>query len=300
MKLLSILKPEYLYRPRQIFRRIRFQFSRHGEFADATLPWGMPIRVRPGEALGKSILSLGLFELPVTEAIWRLVDPGDTVADVGANIGYMTAVIAHRVRPGGTVVAFEPHPEIYAELTHNVRLWERDGRVTLSARHAAVSDHSGTCELNMPAAFSINRGLASLERREGAGVTKVSVPQVSLDDAFSRGEKLGLVKVDVEGHEASVFAGARTLITEKRVRDWLFEENNENPHGAARMLEENGYTLFRLNKHFTPASLPAPVLKVVQPDYAVPESPNFLATLEPDRARARFQQPKWHALRPSA
>jgi FkbM family methyltransferase len=298
MKLRSILKPEYVYRPGQILRRVKFQLSTPGEFAEATLPWGMPIRVRPGEIIGRSIASLGIFELQVTEAIWRLADPGETVADVGANIGYMTSVMCRRVRPGGTVWCFEPHPEIFAELGQNVERWRREpGSAKVELRNAAVSDHSGECRLHIPSDFSFNRGLASVEARDGAGMTEITVPQMSLDEVFAGVEKLGLVKVDVEGHEAAVFAGARGLIKGHRVRDWLFEENDENPLGVGRMLSEHGYSLFRIKKHFSHVELAPPEARVTVASYAVPESPNFLATLEPARATQRFAPHGWQCLR---
>ena len=299
MKLRSILKPEYIYRPAQILRRVRFQLSQPGEFADARLPWGMPIRVRPSEIIGRSIASLGIFELQVTEAIWRLVDAGETVADVGANIGYMTSVMCRRVRPDGTVWCFEPHPEIFAELSHNVEQWRREGNAgdaTVVLKNAAVSDHSGECRLHIPSDFSFNRGLATVEARAGDGMKEIRVPQVSLDDVFSSGEKIGLIKVDVEGHEAAVFRGAQTLIREHRVRDWLFEENDENPLGVGKMLAENGYSLFRIKKHFSHVELCPPETHVTVASYAVPESPNFVATLEPTRATQRFEAHGWQCL----
>ena len=307
MKLRSILKPEYIYRPAQILRRVRFQLSQPGEFVDAKLPWGMPIRVRPGEIIGRSIASLGIFELQVTEAIWRLADAGETVADVGANIGYMTSVMCRRVRPGGTVWCFEPHPEIYSELSHNVERWKQGAGAngngagggpgaTVELRNAAVSDHSGECRLHIPADFSFNRGLATVEARDGAGMKEIVVPQVSLDDVFAGAGKIGLIKVDVEGHEAAVFRGAQNLIKGGRVRDWLFEENDENPLGVGKMLAENGYSLFRIKKHFSHVELCPPETHVTVASYAVPESPNFLATLEPGRATRRFEGRGWQCL----
>ena len=297
MKLRSILKPEYIYRPAQILRRVRFELSQPGDFADARLPWGMPIRVRPKEIIGRSIASLGIFELQVTEAMWRLVDPGETVVDVGANIGYMTSVLCRRVAPGGTVWCFEPHPEIYSELSHNVERWRRDGlAAAVVLKNAAVSDRSGECRLHIPSDFSFNRGLATVESRGGNGMKEITVPQVSLDDVFSSGEQIGLIKIDVEGHEAAVFRGARTLIGEHRVRDWLFEENDENPIGVGKMLSENGYSLFRIKKHFSHVELLPPETHVTVASYAVPESPNFLATLEPVRATRRFESHGWQCL----
>jgi FkbM family methyltransferase len=49
-------------------------------------------------------------------------EPGRAV-DVGANIGYMTSLMAHKVGLSGKVIAFEPHPAIYKRLVNNVQDW---------------------------------------------------------------------------------------------------------------------------------------------------------------------------------
>jgi hypothetical protein len=55
----------------------------------------------------------GTHSMEVVHALRHLLEPGDIFVDVGANIGYLSAVAADRVGPSGRVVAFEPVP-IYA------------------------------------------------------------------------------------------------------------------------------------------------------------------------------------------
>src|SRR5687768_3646110 len=259
MKLLSLFKPEYCYRPRQILRRLGAGAPAAGtEFAEAALPWRLPLRVRPAEHIGRCILQLGVFELLVSESVWRLVDPGETVADVGANIGYITSIMARRVGSGGAVWAFEPHPEVFKELEFNARQWAGPGVGTVRPVNAAVSDEPGRRHLNIPAAFSENRGLSTLEAGDGhggetAGAGRITVPidSVSLDGLFPNGEKIGLVKMDVEGHELSVLRGAGRLLAERRVRDWIFEAGSGYPSPVTEHLSRHGYTVFKLKKHFS-------------------------------------------------
>lgn len=105
-----LTKPEYLLRPSQFGRRIiEFLVPRTGIQA-VSLPWDMDIWVDPEEAIGRAIVRAGVFELAVTETLWRLTDPGDLAVDVGANIGYMSSVLARRCGPAGSVRVFEPHP----------------------------------------------------------------------------------------------------------------------------------------------------------------------------------------------
>ena len=75
--------------------------------------------VDPTRAIGRSIVTTGLFDLAVSELLARLIDPGDIVVDAGANVGYMTVLAATAAGRSGRVLAFEPHPELFAVLCQN-------------------------------------------------------------------------------------------------------------------------------------------------------------------------------------
>jgi hypothetical protein len=108
------------------------------------LPWGIKIRIFSGEAIGHAIWTTGLYDLSVTEMLWRLIDPGDIAIDVGANIGYMSSVMMQRVGPAGKVLSFEPHPELYQRLADNVKLWkEFFPKTHIQVEELALSDYSG-------------------------------------------------------------------------------------------------------------------------------------------------------------
>src|SRR5437867_12983823 len=112
MSPLGWAKPEYLLQPRRLLRRLTGQWL-ETEFADVCLPWGLPIRVPATNALGRALRRFGLYDLAVSETLWRLTDPGETVADVGANVGYTAAVGAGRLRGTGTVFSCEAHPTAF-------------------------------------------------------------------------------------------------------------------------------------------------------------------------------------------
>src|SRR5579862_7266786 len=101
--MLNLLKPEYLWRPSQIVRRLAFKPS--NDVIPLPLPWGCEISARSAEVIGRSIATQGVYDLPVTEAIMRLAEPGGASLDVGANIGYMSLVLARSVGPRGRVLA---------------------------------------------------------------------------------------------------------------------------------------------------------------------------------------------------
>lgn len=113
-----------------------------------------------------------------------------TIADVGANIGF-TSLLMARAYPNAEIHAFEPGPNVFELMRENI-----DGR-NVDPVHAAVSDRSGT------AYFSENSAFGHVAQ------SGVEVPMICLGDyADSRGiDSFDFVKVDVEGFERNVFRG---------------------------------------------------------------------------------------------
>jgi hypothetical protein len=112
MGLSGILKPEYCYQSKVSWQRLlHYRRLSTAEFVEHKLLWSMNIRVRPIGEHGRLLATLGVIDLVVTEALWQLTEPGELVVDVGANIGYMTAVLTARIcsQLGGYVWAFEAH-----------------------------------------------------------------------------------------------------------------------------------------------------------------------------------------------
>ncbi len=287
MKITGILKPEYFYQPRLALRRLLpLRRLSTADFVDEPLPWGMSIRVRPLEQHGRILSTLGVCDLAVTETLWRLTDPGELAVDVGANIGYMTAVLAARIAsiPGGSVHAFEAHPEIFQELKYNVARWQKQvPNINLNIEHIAISDKRGTVTLVIPDAFENNRGLASVVNQndsfnlpESTNLKTLIVESVTLDELFPAPQKIGVLKLDVEGHELQVLQGADRLLKEQRVRDCVFEEHGEYPTEVTRFFEKMGYSIFRIQRQFFKPVLLAPDSKIARTKW-LPTS--FLAAL---------------------
>jgi len=305
MRLSGLLKPEYFYQPRLALRRLLpFRQSSTAEFVDKKLPWGLHIRIHPLEEHGQILLTLGVIDLAVTETLFRLAEPGEIAVDVGANIGYMTAVLAARVSSvsGGYIRAFEAHPEIFEELRYNVGNWQRQLRNTkFDIEHIAISEKRGKVTLGIPASFANNRGLASVALLDDASnhpdslpLTTVRVESVSLDELFPAAEKIGVLKLDVEGHELSVLKGAMNLLQEHRIRDCVFEEHGEYPTDVTRCFEEMGYSVFRIQRQFFGPALLAPDSNVARTKW---QPTSFLATQQPDRAVSRLRERGWKALK---
>ena len=90
-----------------------------------TLPWGLDIRYHPDETIGASIWRAGVFDISVSETIWRLLDEGEHVLDVGANIGYVSALLLARI-PDAHTLSIEPQPTVAALLRHNLNQFDAE------------------------------------------------------------------------------------------------------------------------------------------------------------------------------
>lgn len=259
------------------------------------LPWGLSLAIRPREQIGAAVARRGVFDLTVSETLYRLTDPGDLAVDVGANIGHMTSILALRVGPSGRVIAFEPHPQIYAHLQSNAALWcgAHTGRVEL--RRLALSDRSGRGSLGMKEAFARNMGSASVVTDGEAEAPMVSFETIELQrlDTLLPTERVGVMKVDVEGHELAVFEGATGMLARKAIRDVVFEDFEAPPTAVTRLLERFGYTVFSLDQGLIGVHVASLHRGSARRSL---EDPSYLATVEPDRAVARLRRRGWRVL----
>lgn len=283
MRARSLLNPNpaYVWRPRQIGRRLAA--SRRGPGRElVVLPWGDEIVVDPGESVGSGIARLGVHELRVSEAMWRLTERSDLALDVGANIGYYTSLLGRRA---GRVIAFEPHPVLLARLRANVARWP--GPIEVEGR--AASSASGQAELGEPEAFAANTGTAGLGL---AGARSFTVETVALDEVVDAAA-VGVLKIDVEGHELAALDGFDTALREGRVRDVFFEEHEPLPTPVSSRLAGHGYTLFALRQRLDRVTL-APPERLQRSDW---DAPTYLATRDPERARRLVRGFGWSCLR---
>lgn len=292
----GLVRPHYVFHPSQVVRRIAWRFRRRGvDRVTATLPWGMSIRCFSDDAIGLSIQQLGVLDLSVAEVLWRLTEPGELTLDVGANVGQMTGLLALCAGANGRVISFEPNPDVGAELAFNVNMWrERPDLAPIDVSLAALSDHDGDGHLLVPAYYEWNRGTAQVvlpgELQHGP---HRRIQLARLDSFVPSPLYVGVIKLDVEGHEAAVLRGGSTLLSEHRVRDVVYEDHVRYPTAASEILEAHGYTIFAVGATFWgpclgPASGP--------PIVADWESPSFLATLDPHRARERLRSRGWRVL----
>jgi len=293
----AITLPEYLFNPRQILVRLKRAVRKPARDQELVrLPWGSRLYVRPMETIGSNLWYYGIFDLLIAEAIHRLLDPGELALDIGANIGQMSSLMRHRTGPSGRVIAFEPHPELHQELTQNMDpalAGKNAAPVTL--HQLALSDRPGTARLDPGAIWQENRGLSKIVAPSApASSTQIEVPLATLDSLLQPDARVGLGKIDVEGHECQVLRGAARLLKEKRIRDIIFEDFADYPSTVHQLLKDHGYSLYVLHQHWLRPTL-QPESQLTH-THGRPGS-EYLATLDPARARERFQPWGWNVLR---
>ena len=155
--------------------------------------------------------AFGSFEGHVAELFRYLVSAGDRCVDVGANVGVHTVRLAKLAGPGGQVLAIEPAPDLACRARGNIRLNQLPN---VQVIQATAADRNTTALLYRPGAVDANRGRASLLHHTYLAGRAQEVPTVTIDDICP--DPVALIKIDVEGAEATVVAGAATTIARDR------------------------------------------------------------------------------------
>lgn len=185
--------------------------------------------------VGRSLDCYGEYSQGETLLFAQLAAPGACVLDVGANIGALTLSLAQIVGPGGAVVAIEPQRAAYQLLCANLALNEIGNVRAIQAAAGAEAGHAfvPVTDHSKPGNFGgIELSSESGERVEVLTIDSLQLPACQF------------IKIDVEGREQSVIAGAAQTIA--RFRPVLYVENDRRYQSAdlIRQIRELGYTCY--------------------------------------------------------
>lgn len=153
-----------------------------------------------------TLVDTGDLERGTRLLIGRLLAPGDVFVDVGAHIGVHTLAAARAMQGRGQVIAFEPFERSRQLLEQSVWLNGFTGITRIHAAAAAERDGSATLHLGA------GSGLHSLFAHDDGGRGEVAVVTARLDQAIGSETTVTLLKIDAEGAELSVIAGASGLL----------------------------------------------------------------------------------------
>lgn len=182
---------------------------------------GRPFLIRANDQISKMIFEFGCYEPELLSVLLPLVQPGMTVLDIGANIGYYSVILSQLVGPGGRVHAFEINESVIELLEQNIQL---AGTANICLVRKAVSVVSGNADFYAPSPGSeMEGGLRESRRYHAQKVIRVET--VSIDDYMREQalSKVDIIKIDIEGGELDAFHGATRLLTSANRPIILFE-----------------------------------------------------------------------------
>jgi FkbM family methyltransferase len=193
--------------------------------------------------VGRAAFYTGDLDRKITWICSQIVKPGDTVLDIGANIGIVTLCLSNLVGPSGTVCAFEPNPDLQKVLEETFT-YNRISNVRLYK--CALGSETTELELRIP---RNNTGAATLVNDRSLSDCDVwQVPVRRLTDVIAEQgfSSIRLIKIDVEGFEAQVFEGGRDVLSRIRPQAILLEVNDRvvRNEPAVTILREHGYGFF--------------------------------------------------------
>ena len=181
-------------------------------------------------------------ERELKSRLYSLVEPGQTVLDIGTNVGEVLLHFGRRVGPRGRAIGFEPNPATLEKCLRNIAL---NPSSNVEVHGVAIGDRPGQVMLGRPT--ETNAG-ADRIMSDGRGIRV----QVTTLDAFVREQgldRIDLVKIDVEGFDLNVLRGGEKTI--ERFRPILFvelsdsnlREQNESAAALVKWLEDRRYSI---------------------------------------------------------
>ena len=185
------------------------------------------------------LLFEGFWEWWLTELVLREVREGMCVADIGANVGYYTLLMADLVGPAGRVLSFEPNPPIASRLRRSLAINGFDGRTTL--HEVALDAAQGESLLAVPPGGPGGAHVIV----DTQGRTGVPIP-LRRFDAIPGADEVAFIKIDTEGAEPRVWESMRGVLDRGRPLTVVTEFTHaryDDPAAFVRRIRDDGFSL---------------------------------------------------------
>ncbi len=188
----------------------------------------------------RALIDYGVWGADEVSLFETLIKTGDTVYDVGANIGASALPIANLVGPSGSVHCFEPQKYVFLKLCANILV---NGISNITPNLLAASN-SLDVSVNFPFKDYKRDHISGGEPLQETLNFGNPVGTTTLDNYRSRTGQVHFVKIDVEGHEVTVLYGMRNLLVSDR--PFVYYENIDQAEfqKSFALFKELGYTLY--------------------------------------------------------
>lgn len=190
-----------------------------------------------GNHLSELVFLEGAYEPLETMIVSKTVRRNDVVLDLGANVGYYTALLDRLVKPDGQVHSFEPGEGTFMKLSDTKKLLKLD-RTVLHPK--AVGDAVGSIDFWSSTSGSDaqqntvkNLSLGRYLRHDRVQATTIDA--FLAESLTQQAPNIAFVKCDIEGAEPAMLKGAQNLLNSQDPPIWLMEHNRPAlvEHGAS-------------------------------------------------------------------
>ncbi|HEX5734955.1 MAG TPA: FkbM family methyltransferase [Blastocatellia bacterium] len=199
------------------------------------------------DSISREVCFMGRYEPQQSALLQRLLQPGMTFVDVGANWGYFTLLAAHLVGDSGRVISLEPDPRIFRLLESNL---VRNNLSHVTALQLAAMDKNGTVNLSGYDEERDNWGLSKVVRGAVDNSPLFPVEARQLDEVLDEQtvERVDVLKMDIEGAERMALRGMQEGLAGQRYRSILLEmhpsilaEHGHSTKDVLDLLLSHGY-----------------------------------------------------------
>ncbi len=229
------------------------------EVRRAGLKWHLDL----DQGIDFAIYITGKFEPFTLRAIGDVIDQGDIVLDIGANIGALTLPLAQIVGKKGKVIAFEPTKYAYTKLLDNLSLNPNYLDRVSAEQIMLVGADNATPKAELYSSWPLDPSEQQHEKHRGK-LESTEGARVSTLDTYIYREKIDnvrLVKIDVDGFEVEVVRGGLNFLKQQQpiiimeLAPYTLDERGSSLEQLLKMLSSVGYVLCSQdNGHELPAS----------------------------------------------
>jgi FkbM family methyltransferase len=218
----------------------------------ATTTWGARLEVDARDPCGRKIYFFGIWEPNLTTWIRKRLQPGDTFIDVGANIGYYSALASRLVFPAGRVVAVEAIPRTFDVLVRNLRA---NCCQNVRAINRAASDREERLTFYVSANVICGTSTIYQDRanQHGHNEQQCTVDAAPLCSMLASEEiaRTRIVKIDVEGAEGKAIHGLEPFFGGRRDIEFAVEVQTATFDEVTSFFKHRGFHAYHMPNDYS-------------------------------------------------